>query len=120
MPYVTKIDCPRCDEPLVRKTGGRCPNCGEVVAKHVAKARLREKRVEQIVAILGTFAMLGVFLWGGGAGLVEGVVIYALAGLGVWYWSKGTFWSDTLRPEDDETPDDKIPDEENPKDGPAS
>ena len=30
--------------------------------------------------------------------MVEGVIIYAVAGVGVWYWGKGTFWSETLEP----------------------
>jgi hypothetical protein len=104
VPYQTKIDCPNCEQPLVRKTGGRCSNCGEMVTEHVARARLREKRIEQVVAIFATLAVLALFLWGGGVGLIEGVVIYAIAGVGVWYWGKGTFWSDTMRPggEDDE------------------
>jgi hypothetical protein len=51
-----------------------------------------------VVAIFATLAVLALFLWGGGVGLIEGVVIYAIAGVGVWYWGKGTFWSDTMRP----------------------
>jgi ribosomal protein S27E len=104
MPYQTKIDCPNCEEPLIRKTGGRCANCGEMITEHVARARLREKRIEQVVAIFATAAILALFLWGGGVGLVEGVAVYAVAGLAVWYWGKGTFWSDTMRPgeEDDD------------------
>jgi hypothetical protein len=99
LPYVTKIDCPRCEQPLVRKTGGRCPSCGEVVTAHVARARLREKRIEQVVAIVATALVLALFLWAGGVGLVEGALVYAAVGIGVWYWGKGTFWSDTLRHE---------------------
>ncbi len=106
MPYVTPIDCPRCEKPLIRKTGGRCPGCGELITQHVARARRREKRVEQVVAILATLAVLALFLWAGGVGLLEGAVIYALAGVGVWYWGKGTFWSATLRPEEEDPPDD--------------
>jgi hypothetical protein len=105
VPYVTKIDCPACEQPLIRKTGGRCPNCGATVTAHVARARLREKRIEQVVAVLATAAVLLLFTWAGGLGLVEGVVIYAVAGVGVWYWGKGTFWSATLQPEDDDSGD---------------
>ena len=76
---------------MVRKTGGCCPNCGEIVTEHVARERQREKRVEQIVAIVATAAVLALFLWAGGVGLFEGVLVYAVAGVAVWYWGKGTF-----------------------------
>ena len=99
MPYTTRIDCPHCEAPLIRKTGGRCSNCGAVITAHVARRRLREKRIEQVVAVVATMLVLALFLWGGGVGLIEGAVIYALFGLAVWYWGKGTFWSETLRPE---------------------
>lgn len=102
VPYTTKIDCPRCERPLLRKTGGRCPACGETVTAHVARVRLREKRIEQAVAIVATMLVLALFLWGGGVGLLEGIAVYAVFGLGVWYWGKGTFWSATLRHEKDD------------------
>lgn len=101
MPYVTKIDCPRCERPLVRKTGGRCPKCGEVVTRHVARERLREKRIEQVVAIVATALVLALFLWAGGVGLIEGIVVYAVGGAGVWIWGQRTFWSPTLQPTDE-------------------
>lgn len=56
--------------------------------------------MEQVVAIIGTAAVLALFLWGGGAGLLEGIAVYAVAGLAVWYWGRTTFWSETLEPED--------------------
>jgi hypothetical protein len=106
MPYVATIDCPFCERPLTVRRGGRCPHCGRWVADHVARARLREKRIEQAVAIVGTAAVLALFLWSGGVGLLEGIAVYAVAGLAVWYWGRGTFWSETLQPEDlDETPE---------------
>ena len=74
-----------------------------MVTEHVARARLRELRIEQVIAILSTIAVLALFLWAGGLGLIEGVAVYAIAGLGVWYWGKGTFWSETLQPEDDDS-----------------
>jgi hypothetical protein len=89
---------------LLRKTGGRCPGCGEVVTAHVARARLRERRIEQAVAIVATVLVVTLFVWGGGMGLVEGVAIYAVVGLVVWYWGRGTFWSATLAPQSDEHP----------------
>jgi hypothetical protein len=100
MPYASTIDCPFCERPLTSRRGGRCPHCGRWVADHVARARLREKRIEQVVAILATAAVLALFLWSGGVGLLEGVVVYAVAGLAVWYWGRGTFWSETLQPQD--------------------
>lgn len=106
MPYVATIDCPFCDRPLTVRRGGRCPHCGRWVADHVARARWREKRIEQAVAILGTAAVLALFLWSGGVGLLEGIAVYAVAGLAVWYWGRGTFWSETLQPDDlDDTPE---------------
>lgn len=80
----------------MRKPGGRCPNCGTVVSEHVARARAREKRIEQVVAIFATVAVLALFLWAGGSGLLEGIAVYAAVGVAVWYWGKGTFWSETL------------------------
>jgi hypothetical protein len=106
MPYVTRIDCPNCDKPLVRKPGGRCPHCGHVISEHVARARLREKRIEQVVAVVSTLLVLGLFLWAGGVGLIEGIIVYAAAGLLVWYWGKGTFWSATLRDDGGDIVDD--------------
>jgi len=100
MPYASTIDCPYCERPLTVRRGGRCPSCGRWVADHVARARLREKRIEQAVAIFATAAVLALFLWGGGVGLVEGIAVYSAAGLAVWYWGRGTFWSETLRPDE--------------------
>jgi hypothetical protein len=60
---------------------------------------LREKRIEQAVALLGTAAVLALFLWSGGVGLLEGIAVYAVAGLAVWYWGRSTFGSETLKPE---------------------
>lgn len=89
----------------MRKTGGRCASCGEVITEHVARARLREKRIEQVVAVVSTALVLALFMWGGGLGLIEGVAIYAIAGAAVWYWGKGTFWSARLRGDDDDAAD---------------
>lgn len=105
MPRSTRIDCPRCEQPLVRKTGGRCPSCGELITEHVARARLREKRIEQVVAVVATALVLALFVWSGALGLVEGVAIYTLAGVAVWYWGKGTFWSASLGGDDGGEPD---------------
>ena len=93
MPYRTPIDCPACEQPLLGKSGGRCSNCGEVVNVHVARARLREQRAEKAVAVLATALVLALFVWAGVFDLLVGIAIYALAGLAVWYWGKGTFWT---------------------------
>lgn len=68
--------------------------------------RTREKRIEQVVAIFATLAVLALFLWAGGLGLLEGVAVYAVVGLAVWYWGQGTFWSETLGQEREPPPTD--------------
>jgi hypothetical protein len=60
--------------------------------------RLREKRIEQVVAVVSTLLVLTLFLWAGGFGLLEGVLVYAIGGAGVWLWGQRTFWSPTLQP----------------------
>jgi hypothetical protein len=62
---------------------------------------LREKRIEQVVAVVATALVLALFIWGGGLGLLEGIVIYGVAGVAVWYWGRGTFWSASLQPGDE-------------------
>jgi predicted amidophosphoribosyltransferase len=47
VPIRTKIECPKCEADLVVKRGGVCPNCGAPITEHVARMRLREKRIEQ-------------------------------------------------------------------------
>ena len=56
MPLRTKIECPECAADLVVKRGGVCPNCGAAISEHVAKMRARERRIEQVVAIFGTYS----------------------------------------------------------------
>ncbi len=92
MPVATKIDCPECDQPLIRKPGGRCPNCGTDVRDHVLKARLREKRIEQVMAVISTILVLGVSLLVGGCSVVEGVLVYAVAGAVMYYLAQKTFF----------------------------
>ena len=70
----------------------------------LARARLREKRIEQVTAAVATVLVLALFLWAGDAGLFEGILVYAVGGLAVWWWAKGTFWSRRL-PADDEADD---------------
>jgi len=106
VPIQSKIDCPACQRLLIRKPGGRCPHCGAVVGKHVVGARAREKHIEQVIAVVATVLVLALFLWAGDFGLFEGIAVYAVAGVGVWYWGKGTFWSATLTENDGEFVDD--------------
>ena len=91
MPVVTTPNCPQCDTPLVRKPGGRCPNCGADVRAHVQHERERETRIDKIVAIVSTLLVLGVSLFIGGCSVVEGVLAYAAAGAVMWFIARKTF-----------------------------
>ena len=91
MPVASKIDCPQCAAPLVRKPGGRCPACGADVRAHVVAHRDRETRIEQVVAVISTILVLGVSLFAGGCTVVEGVIAYAVAGTVMWMVARKTF-----------------------------
>jgi hypothetical protein len=91
MPVSSKITCPRCDAPLARKPGGRCPNCDADVRAHVVHERERETRIEQVVAVISTILVLGVSLFAGGCTIVEGVIAYAIAGTVMWMVARRTF-----------------------------
>ena len=91
MPLRTKIECPLCATDLVVKRGGVCPNCGAAISEHVAKMRARERRIEQVVAILGTIAMVAVFLVTSGASLLEGIAAYAIVGATMYWLARRTF-----------------------------
>ncbi|MBM4243333.1 MAG: hypothetical protein FJ148_05885 [Deltaproteobacteria bacterium] len=93
MPVQTYPPCPGCGEKLIRKPAGRCPHCGADVAQFVSDERDRETRIEQVVAIVSTILVVTVMILGGGLGIFEGVLMYAAAGVFVWYLAKGTFWS---------------------------
>lgn len=92
MPLVTRIDCPSCGARLRRKPGGRCPECGAEVARHVQTARTREERIERVVAVVATALVVLVLAFGGGRGLVEGVAAYAVGGALVWFLAKRLFF----------------------------
>ena len=92
MPVSAKITCPQCAAPLVRKPGGRCPSCGSDVRTHVVRARQRERRIEQVVAVISTILVLGVSLFAGGCTVGEGVIAYAVAGAVMWMIAKKTFY----------------------------
>ena len=93
MPITQKISCPSCHELLIRKPGGRCPNCGASVAAHVAAERERETQTEKVVAIVATVLVLLVSIFTFGFGLIEGVLAYAGVGVLVWVIAKRTFSS---------------------------
>ncbi len=90
MPLSTQISCPACAAPLVRKPGGRCPDCGADVRAHVLEERERETRIERIVAVVSTVLVVGVSLLVGGCTVVEGVIAYAVAGAAMWFLAKRT------------------------------
>jgi len=93
MPVAQKIHCPSCGVLLVRKPGGRCPECGASVAAHVAAEREREGRIEKVMAIVATALVLLVSIFTAGLGLLEGVLVYAGAGALVWFLARKTFSS---------------------------
>lgn len=92
MPVTTKLYCPECNAHLVRRPGGRCPECGTDVRDHVLKQRQRENRIEKIVAILSTLLVIGVSVFAGGCTITEGVAAYAVAGGIMWMLAKKTFF----------------------------
>jgi predicted amidophosphoribosyltransferase len=91
MPLRTKIECPKCATDLVVKRGGVCPNCGEPITEHVARVRARERRIEQVVAIIGSALVVGLFLVTSGASLFEGIAVYSGVGAVVYYLARRTF-----------------------------
>jgi hypothetical protein len=91
MPFSLRIPCPQCGKTLYRKPAGRCPDCNAPVSDHVAAARAREERIEKIVAVIGTILVLLLFFLTNGLGLLEGVAMYAAAGVAMFYLAKKTF-----------------------------
>jgi hypothetical protein len=61
------------------------------VSEHVAAVRDREERIEKVVAVIGTALVILLSLLTSGLGLVEGVVMYAVAGAVMFYLAKKTF-----------------------------
>jgi len=92
MPIRTKIECPKCEADLVVKRGGVCPNCGAPITEHVARMRLRERRIEQTVAVIATALVLALFLTTSGLGLIEGIAVYAAVGATIFYLARRTFF----------------------------
>ncbi len=93
MPLRTKIEFPACHHDLIFKRGGKCPNCGAPISAHVARVRARERRIEQVVAIIGSLMVLALFLatTGVSLGLLEGVAVYAAVGAAMFFVARKTF-----------------------------
>ncbi len=91
MPLRTRIECPKCEAQLVTKRGGVCPNCGEPITEHVARIRARERRIEQVAAVVGSALVVGLFLVTSGASLLEGIAVYAAVGAIVYMLARRTF-----------------------------
>lgn len=92
MPIRTRIECPHCETDLVVKRGGVCPNCGAAITEHVARVRARERRIEQIVAVIATALVLALFLLTTSMGLLEGVAVYAMVGAVIFFLARRTFF----------------------------
>ena len=91
MPLYLRIPCPQCGKILYRKRNGRCPECGTRVSAHVEEVRDREERIEKVVAVTGTALVVLVLMLAGGVGLVEGILMYGVAGAAMFYLAKKTF-----------------------------
>jgi len=92
MPIRTKIECPKCETDLVVKRGGVCPNCGTPISEHVARVRARERRIEQVVAIVASVLVLTLFVFTSGIGLIEGIAVYAGVGAAIFFLARRTFF----------------------------
>lgn len=73
------------------KRGGVCPNCGAKIGEHVARVRARERRIEQVVAIVATALVLALFLMTSGLNLIEGVAAYVVVGATIFWIARRTF-----------------------------
>ena len=91
MPIFQKFHCPECGQLMQRRPGGCCPHCGVDVRRHVQEERDRETTIEKVVAVISTIMVLGLSLFAGGCTVVEGVLVYAVAGALVWWWGRRTF-----------------------------
>ncbi len=91
MPVAQKFHCPECGVEMKRRPGGKCPECSADVREHVQEERDREEQIEKVVAVISTVLVLALSLFAGGCSIVEGFVVYAIAGVAVWYWGRGTF-----------------------------
>lgn len=76
---------------MERRPAGRCPHCGADVRRHVQEERDRETTIEKVVAVISTILVIGLSLFAGGCTIFEGVIVYAVAGVLVWWWGRKTF-----------------------------
>ena len=76
---------------MVVKRGGVCPNCGASITAHVARVRARERRIEQVVAVVATVLVVGLVVVTSGATLLEGIAVYAIVGAVMYYLARRTF-----------------------------
>ena len=76
-------------------------HCGAPVTGYLDRAKVREERIEKLVAVVGTGAVLLVLVGTGGLGLVEGVVMYAGTGAAMFYLAKKTFKANRARNEEE-------------------
>ena len=53
--------------------------------------RAREKRIEQVVAVVATVLVVGVAVVTSGATLFEGIAAYAIVGASMYYLARRTF-----------------------------
>src|SRR4029453_8939893 len=91
MPLLQKQNCPSCGQPMDRHPAGRFPHCGTDGRRHVQEERDRETAIEKVVAVISTMLVIGLSLFVGGCTVVEGVLVYAAAGVLVWWWGRRTF-----------------------------
>ena len=55
------------------------------------RVRAREKRIEQVVAVVATVLVVGVAVVTSGATLLEGIAAYAIVGGVMYYLARRTF-----------------------------
>ena len=58
------------------------------MSAHVEEVRGREERIEKVVAVIGTALVVLVLMLAGGVGLVEGILMYGVAGAAMFYLAK--------------------------------
>ena len=90
-PSIFGFPVPSAEKPSTRKRNGRCPECGARVSAHVEEVRGREERIEKVVAVIGTALVILVLMLAGGVGLLEGILMYGVAGAAMFYLAKKTF-----------------------------
>ncbi len=76
---------------MERRPAGRCPHCGTDVRHHVETERDRETAIEKVVAVISTILVIALSLFAGGCTIFEGVIVYVIAGVLVWWWGRRTF-----------------------------